>query len=155
MNGQALAGDFAGCLCNLETIARHYVREFVTVRFQPAQTWLGMARRTSNGREILINPGAALADLPYIFFHEVGHHVRGHIVIEDARRAADLVDDDQAARLGRLTPSEASVWTDEIDRRETEADAWANDTLAAFEAQHGPFLAAIGAAGSGVVQDVG
>lgn len=139
----ALAGDYRDSVCNLEAIARFYVREFVRVHWQPSQHWLGLARRTEHGAEILLNPYAAAADLPFIFFHEVGHHVRGHVVTINPLSLAEMADDDQAARLERMTPPEADTWRAVIATREDEANEWARAHLAAYEARFGPFLRAI------------
>lgn len=140
---QAMAGDYAGCVNNLEAIARFYVREDVRVRFQPAQHWLGLARRTENGPEILINPYAPAAQLGHILFHEVAHHVCWHVLVVNTQPAAELATDDTAARLERLTPPEAATWRAVIDAREGEADRWAHERLAAYERRFGPFLKAI------------
>lgn len=140
---QPLAGEYAGAVCNLEAIARHYAGRPVTVRFQSARAWLGLARQTPGGPEVLINPTAAAADLGYILFHEVGHLVCGHVTLEDATDAAALADDDQATALGRLAPAERAAVGAALDRREAEADEWACAALAAFEGRFGPFLQAI------------
>lgn len=141
---QPLAGEYAGAVCNLEAIARHYAGRPVTVRFCPARAWLGLVRRTPAGLEIFINPAAAAVDLGYILFHEVGHLVRGHVTLEDATDAAALAEDDQvAAVLARFAPHERAAVCAVLDRREAEADEWARAALAAFEGRFGPFLEAI------------
>jgi hypothetical protein len=143
MGAQLLAGEYAGAVCNLEAIARHYVGRHVTVRFQAAATWLGLARRTEAGPEIFVNPAACAADLGYILFHEIGHLVRGHVTLVDATPAADLAQDDRAARLERLTPPERAALCPVLDKMEAEADEWAWAALAAFEGRFGPFLEAL------------
>jgi hypothetical protein len=143
MSGQALAGDYTGATANLEAIARHYAGADVRVCWQPAQHWAGLARRTAGGLEILLNPAVNAADLGYVFFHELGHLVRGHCenVISDPPEGVAYLD--PVGRLARMTPPEQAAWGAVIATREGEADAWAWDTLAAFEGRFGPFLRAI------------
>lgn len=143
MNGHALAGDFMHATPSLEAIARHFVGEDVRVRWQPSQHWLGLARRTPDGAEILLNPGAAAADLGHIFFHEMGHHVRGHVTTVVTSTPAQMAATDSDAILARLTPPEQAAWGATIDAREAQADAWAQEYLEAFQARFGPFLGAL------------
>lgn len=144
MDGQALAGEYTGATANLEAVARWHAGADVRVTWQPSQHWLGLARRTAGGLQILLNPAAAAADLPYIFFHEVGHLVCGHAAIESMCTPAEMAHDDTAARLARLTTPEAVAWGAAIDARETEADSWAWAALGEFQRRFGPFLKAIG-----------
>ena len=141
--GQVLAGEYIGATANLQAIARHYVGGDVWLYWQPSHHWLGLARRTPAGAEILINPYAPAADLPFTFFHEVGHLVNGHVLIESTSTAEELAEDDTAARLERLTPPERATIGAVIDAREAEADRWAWAALEAFQGRFGPFLKAI------------
>jgi hypothetical protein len=143
MDPQALAGEYTGATANLEAIARHHAGADVRILWQPSAHWLGLARQTPSGFEILLNPGAAVVDLGFIFFHELGHLVRGHARTVSTSTLAELADDDTGARLERLTPPERAACGAVIDAREREADAWACDALAAFEGRFGPFLEAI------------
>lgn len=144
MDGQALAGEYAGATANMEAIARWHAGADVRVTWQPSPFWLGLARRAPDGLQILLNPAAAAADLGYIFFHELGHLVCGHAVTESMYTPAEMAHDDTAARLERLTPPERASWGAAIDARETQADSWAWAALGAFQRRFGPFLKAIG-----------
>lgn len=143
MKARALAGDYAASTANLESIARHYAGADVRIQWQPATTWLGLARRTTDGAEILINPAAPAARLGHILFHELGHLCSGHCEIVSTRSPADLADDDTAALLERLTPAEKAAIGPVIDAKENEADRWAETALRKFEGRFGPFLKAI------------
>lgn len=143
MDGQALAGEYIGATASMEAIARHHTGVDVRVRWQPSNHWRGLARRTADGAEILINPYAPAAELAHILFHEIAHHLRGHVVIESTWTAAEMADDNTAARLDRLTPPEADAWRAAIDAREAEAEQYAWAALEAFERRFGPFLGAI------------
>lgn len=122
---------------NLETIARHYAGERVTVEWRVSAHWQGLATRTDAGAVILLNPHAQ--DLGFVFFHELGHIVRGHCTVIST---ADL-DADTAAILANLSPAERAHFVPMIDERESEADAWAMVNLAAFERRFGAFMAAM------------
>lgn len=125
------------CTANLETIARHYAGERVTVEWRVSAHWQGLATRTDAGAVILLNPHAQ--DLGFVFFHELGHIVRGHCTVTST---ADP-DADTAAILARLSPAERAILTPMIDERENEADTWAMVNLAAFERRFGAFLEAV------------
>lgn len=143
MRARALAGDFAGATANLEAIARFYVGADVRILWQPAAAWLGLARRTIDGAEILINPSAPAARLGEIFFHELGHLCSGHCEIVSTRTPADLADDDTAVHLERLTPAERATIGPVIDAKENEADRWAETELREFQGRFGEFPEAI------------
>lgn len=80
----------------------------------------------------------------YIFFHEVGHHVCGHLVVMDTKTPEEWADfSSESFCMERMTPSEAGFFRALTDSNEREAESWALATLAAFEAQFGPFLVAL------------
>lgn len=143
MKARALAGDYVGATANLEAIARHYCGADVRVTWQPATTWLGLARLTPAGFEILLNPHMAAADLPFVFHHECAHLVHGDATFIDTRSASDVANVNRPAMLERVTSSEQAAIRPVIDAREAAADRWAFATLAAFEGRFGPFLRAI------------
>ena len=143
MKARALAGRYTGATSNLEAIARHYVGADVRVTWQPSTLWLGLARLTPAGFEILLNPAAPAAKLGHIFFHEVGHLVNGDAVIVSDEPPAELAEDTTAARMERLTPAEKETIGPIIDAMETAADRWAADALRGFQGRFGPFLRAI------------
>ncbi len=143
MRSRALAGDYAGATSNLEAIARHYCGADVRVTWQPASAWLGLARRTPAGFEILLNPAAPAARLGHVFFHECGHIACGHCELVSTGTPADLAHDETTAHMERLTPAERAAIVPVIDAREVAADGWAADTLRAFQGRFGPFLKAI------------
>ena len=140
---RALAGDYADATSNLEAIARHYCGADVRVTWQPASSWLGLARRTAAGAEILINPAAPAAKLGHIFFHELGHLVCGHCELVSTGTPADLAHDETTAHMERLTPAERAAIGPMVDAREAAADGWAADALRTFEGRFGTFLRAI------------
>lgn len=143
MKARALAGDYAGATANLEAIARHYVGADVQVTWQPSAVWLGLARLTPAGFEILLNPYMVAADLPFVFLHECGHLVNGDATNVDMLRAEDMADVNPPAMLERLTPAERAAIGPVIDAREADADRWAANALRTFEGRFGPFLKAI------------
>ncbi len=143
MRARALAGDYAGATDNLEAIARHYVGADVRVTWQPSTIWLGLARLTPSGFEILLNPAAPAGKLGHIFFHEVAHLVNGDATFIDMRSAEDVAGVNPPAMLERITPAEMTVIGPAIDARETAADRWAADALRTFQGRFGPFLKAI------------
>jgi hypothetical protein len=143
MNSQALAGDYTGATANLEAIARHHVGADVRILWQPAEHWLGLARQTPSGYEILLNPYAVAGDLGFTFFHECAHLVRGHCENVTQHPPAELAHINPRAVLEWLPPAEQAACGPAIDATEAEADSWAADALAAFEGRFGPFLEAI------------
>ena len=78
-----------------------------------------------------------------VFFHELGHHVRGHCTIISQAEYDDLGAADATAILASMSPEEQAYFEPLIDEREDQADAWAMVNLAAFERRFGPFLAAM------------
>ena len=143
MAPRALAGDYVGATANLEAIARHYCGADVRVTWQPATTWLGLARLTPAGFEILLNPHMAAADLPFVFHHECAHLVHGDATFIDTRSASDVANVNPPAMLERVTPAERAAIGPVIDAREAGADSWAADALRTFEGRFGEFLKAI------------
>lgn len=143
MKARALAGRYAGATSNLEAIARHYCGADVRVTWQPSTVWLGLARLTPAGFEILLNPYMFADDLPFVFHHECGHLVNGDATNVDMLRAEDMADVNPPAMLERLTPAERAAIGPVIDAREADADRWAANALRTFEGRFGPFLKAI------------
>lgn len=143
MAARALAGDYAGATANLEAIARHYVGADVRILWQPSVVWLGLARLTPAGFEILLNPAAPAAGLPFTFFHECGHLVHGDATFVDMRSAEDVADVNPPAMLERTTPAERAAIGPIMHAMESAADRWAEIALRTFEGRFGPFLKAI------------
>lgn len=143
MAPRALAGRYAGATANLEAIARHYVGADVRVTWQPSPVWLGLARLTPAGFEILLNPAAPAAQLGHTFFHEVAHLVHGDATLIDTRSASDVADVNPPAMLERVTVAERAAIGPMVDAREASADSWAFHALRTFEGRFGPFLRAI------------
>ena len=140
---RALAGRYAGATSNLEAIARFYVGADVRILWQPSAVWLGLARLTPAGFEILLNPSAPAAKLGHIFFHEVAHLVHGDATITDTRSASDVSTVNPPAMLERVTPAERAAIGPMVAAWEAAADSWAADALRTFEGRFGPFLKAI------------
>lgn len=143
MKPRALAGDYTGATANLEAIARHYAGADVRILWQPSEIWLGLARLTPAGFEILLNPSAPAPQLGHVFFHECGHLAAGDATFVDTRSPEDVANVNPPAMLERVTPAERAAIGPVIDAMELAADSWATDALREFEGRFGPFLKAI------------
>lgn len=124
----------------LQTIASRELGEPVTVRWIWSTQLGGQAYR-SFGRVIELNHGIALEDLPYVFFHELGHHACGHCNDYDLSAPPDPEQMPAITFLSeRQADPEATALLALVEQREHEADVWALCALAEFEAVHGPLL---------------
>ena len=130
----------------LEAVARYHLQAPVAVLFQPlAWPQLGEANYGTGGiAQIVLADTLPLTVLGFVFFHELAHHVLGHVPTP----AGILVTGDRVAKLCTIFPD--SVALERLYRLanvasvEEEANAWAEEQLSAFERAFGPFAAAMG-----------
>lgn len=142
--GPEAAGFYEFCTRNLELFARVFVGEPVTIRWFRSTKLLGQAfRQTGVGAVIRLNSGAGAAELGRVFFHECGHLATpGHCKMITPVDPDFGQDDDTTATeiIACMSEPERAYFSAQIDKEETEADAYAAQALAAFEAEFGPFL---------------
>jgi len=130
-------------LATLTSIARFYLPPDALLRVEISDlSWeflQGKAYLTTSGvRVIELDRKFALDG--ETFFHELGHHVAGHLtlpvnpeVVHSLRRVSKL----------NLSDHERREIQKFIDQREIEAETWAWKHLKSFEAQFGPFARAV------------
>lgn len=131
---------------NLTSIARFYLPDADLVRVSISDLsgsgLAGLAWCSASGyRVIEIDGGHVL--IGRVFFHELGHHVLGHVV---SKLSGSELERYRLLDIGQMNfaETEKAALQGFIDGREAEADAWAETALAQFEARFGPFAKAIG-----------
>lgn len=133
-------------ISTLESIARFYVGQPVVVEIRPLWPSMGWATYGPGGVPLIVIDNDLGGQLPRVFFHEVGHHALGHIARPGEGR---LPSPAQMKELRAIYPDcEALSSLQELidstrDAAEEAAWCWADEQLAAFERQFGPFLDAI------------
>lgn len=137
----------------LEVIARHHLQQMVVVRVV-ALDWpqLGGATYGPGGLAMItLSEVLTPAALGFVFFHELGHLVLGHV----ARPGEPALSSAQLADLRGILPESPAVQRlVELEaQQEAEANAWADEQLANFERQFGPFVDAIRGDNYGTVTD--
>lgn len=132
---------------NLQAIARHYTGLPVVVVIKPTWPSLGFATYSPGGLPLIAVDGSlAPAIFARVFFHEIGHHALGHIAKPGENALLPLV---KMRELCALYPDSLALSTIaeiaqlRVDDFEAEASAWADEQLAKFERQFGPFVDAI------------
>ena len=133
-------------ISTLESIARFYIGHPVVVEIRPAWPSMGWASYGPGGVPLIVIDYDLGGQLPRIFFHEVAHHALGHIarpgegLFPSPARMTELrtiyPDCEALASLQELIDAT-------IDAAEQAAWVWADQQLAEFERQFGPFLDAI------------
>lgn len=142
---------------NLQTIARHYTGLPVVVVIKPTWPSLGFATYSPGGLPLIAVDGSlAPAIFARVFFHEIGHHALGHIAKPGENALLSLV---KMRELCALYPDSLALSTIaeiaqlRVDDFEAAAWRWANEQLANFERQFGPFVDAIRGDNYGTVTD--
>lgn len=130
-------------LATLTSIARFYLPPGTLVRVEIADlSWeflQGKAYLTTSGvRVIELDRKFALDG--ETFFHELGHHVAGHLTLAVEPGNVSLLRNIPELNLSEHERKEILKF---IDQREIEAETWAWKHLKAFEAQFGPFARAV------------
>ena len=119
----------------MESIAGIYLGEPVQVHIQHMPGKLGLAWiDAGDRRHISLSQSMPDPESLFTFLHEVGHHYHQHITLPDYKTSELSTvlarNEDDPALIARILEVH--------ERKEREADAFADKTLAELTSKHGP-----------------